>query len=294
MNKFPLALAGVALLGVLAGCNSSTPTQTPVASTSTEADNVAPAPAAVSQPAEKARGYLRALNAVPGTGQLSLTADGQKFAMPAYTNVSDFEGVEAEKIEVSAYGSDGKKVSGPMPLDLDKGEDITVLVAGIPGDVVLIPWKHKNGGPEAGKSKVAFVHSAKALPPVEIKLDGDTLRSDVEFGVATDYQSIAPGAHTFQIIYDKSIEPQIVEVRSPTVITKDADGKVLNVEQPTPARTVIPRKELVTLTQKVDLVAGKVYSVAVFRDGRELPKIKIMEDKFVPTTVRADDAPAAP
>ncbi len=292
MNKFPFALTGVALVSVLAGCTSSTPTQTPVASTA--ADNVAPAPAAVSQPDKKASGYLRALNAVPGTGQLSLTADGQKFAMPAYTNVSDFEGVNAEKIEVSAYGSDGKKVSGPMPLDLDQGEDITVLVAGIPGDVVLIPWKHKNGGPQADKSKVAFVHSAKALPPVEIKLDGDTLRSDVKFGIATDYQIIAPGAHTFQIVYDKSIEPQIVEVKSPTVITKDASGNVLNVEQPTPARTVIPRKELVTLTQKVDLVAGKVYSVAVFRDGRELPKIKIMEDKFVPTTVRADNAPAAP
>lgn len=282
------------MASVLAGCTSSTPTQTqtPVASTAT--DDVAPAPAAVSQPEKQAVGYLRALNAVPGTGQLSLTADGQKFAMPTYTNVSDFEGVGAEKIEVSAYGSDGKKVSGPMPLDLEKGEDVTVLVAGIPGDVVLIPWKHKNGGPQTDKSKVAFVHSAKALPPVEIKLDGDTLRSDVAFGIATDYKVIEPGAHTFQIVYDKSVEPQVVEVKSPMVITKDAKGNVLNVEQPTPARTVIPRKELVTLTQKVDLAAGKVYSVAVFRDGRELPKIKIMEDKFVPTTVRADDASAAP
>ena len=233
---------------------------------------------------------MRALNAVPGTGPLSLSADGKKFAAPPYASVSDFTGIGADKVKITAFGSDGKRVSGPMPLQLERGEDATILIAGVPGDVVLLPWKHKNRGPVAGKAKIAFVHSAKSLPPVEVLVDEKSFRDNLKFGIATDYKTLEPGKHLLQITYDKSLQPQIVEVKAPTVITKDAKGNVVSVAKPTPARTLVPRKQLVTMSQKVDLLAGHVYSVALFRSGADLPQVKVMEDKFTPATVRADAA----
>jgi hypothetical protein len=278
----PLAFALLSGALLVSGCADNGAQQT--------ANNAAPAPASTSKPAQPVRGYLRALHAVPGMGTLSLTADAQKFASADYGNVGPFEGVHAERVKVSAYGSDGKKVAGPMSLSLDGGDDVTVLVTGVPGDVVLMPWKHKNGGPEKNKSKIAFVHSAKALPPVDLRLDGKSFRREVKFGIATDYTTLTPGDHQIQVMYDKSLAPQITEVEQPTVITKDETGNVLSIEQPTPFQTVVPRKQIVTLTQDVTLEAGKVYSVAVFHDGAQIPKIRLMEDKFVPEVVRA--APA--
>ena len=272
------------------GCAPNTP---PTATTTTEtgaASNAAPVSAATSQPEKPVRGYLRALHAVPGAGMLSLTADAQKFASSDYGNVSQFEAIRAEKVKVSAFGGDGKKVAGPMPLSLDGGEDVTVLVTGIPGDIVLLPWKHKNRGPEKGKAKIAFVHSAKALPAMDLTLDGKSLRRNVKFGIATDYLTLSPGKHQFQSSYDKSLAPQIIETEQPAVITQDEAGNVLNVEQPTPIQTEIKRAQIVTLTQEIDLMAGKVYSLAVFTGADKIPKVRLMEDKFADELVRAETA----
>ncbi len=270
---------------LVAGCAQNTP-QTATTTTTTNAAP-APAPASTSKPAQPVRGYLRALHAVPGAGVLSLTADAQKFASSDYGNVSQFEGIRAEKVKVSAFGSDGKKVAGPMPLTLDQGEDVTILVTGIPGDIVLLPWEHKNGGPEKNKSKIAFVHSAKALPAMDLTLDGKSLRRNVKFGIATDYFTLAPGAHQFQASYDKSLASQFVQTEQPAVVTQDEAGNVLNVEQPTPIQSEIKRSQIVTLTQDIDLVAGKVYSLAVFTGADKIPKVRLMEDKFAPELVRA-------
>lgn len=280
MKPFSFALLSGVL--VVAGCAQD--------GAQTTANNAAPVPASTSKPAQPARGFLRALHAVPGAGTLSLTADAQKFASVEYGNVTSFEGVYEERIKVSAFGGDGKKIAGPMSLSLDKGEDVTVLVTGVPGDVVLLPWKHKNGGPEKGKAKIAFVHSAKALPPVDLRLDGKSFRREVKFGIATDYTTLPAGEHQIQVLYDRSLAPEITEVEQPMVVTKDVAGNVLSVEQPTPVQQVVPRKQIVTLTQDISLEPGKVYSVAVFHDGAQIPKIRLMEDKFVPDVVRAKPA----
>ncbi len=279
--KLLLTLLPVSFL--IAGCTQNS---APTASNS----SAAPASAAASQPAKPVRSYLRALHAVPGAGTLSLTADAQKFASSDYGNVSQFEGVSAERVKVSAFGSDGKKIAGPMPLTLDGGEDVTVLVTGIPGDIVLLPWKHKNGGPQGSKAKIAFVHSAKALPAMDLSLDGKSLRRDVKFGIATDYFTLAPGKHQFQTSFDKSLAPQIVITEQPTIITKDEAGNVLGVAQPTPIQSEIKRSQIVTLTQEIDLMAGKVYSLAVFTGADKIPKVRLMEDKFANELAQAKTA----
>ncbi len=270
---------------MLAGCAQNA-TQT----ASTDAsNNAAPVSAATSKPALPVRGYLRALHAVPGAGALTLTADAEKFATSDYGDATQFAAIRAERVKISAFGGDGKKVAGPMSLSLDGGEDATILVTGIPGDIVLLPWKHKNRGPEKGKSKIAFVHSAKALPAMDVKIDGQSFRRNVKFGIASDYTTLSPGKHQIQVTYDKSLAPQIVIAEQPAVITQDEAGNVLNVEQPTPIQSEIKRSQIVTLTQDFDLGAGKVYSLAVFTGAEKLPKVRLMEDKFAPEMVRAED-----
>lgn len=272
-----LALGAV----VLAGCNTS---QTP------PEENAAPAPASTSKPAESVRGYARALHLVPGMGPLSVVASGQKITENLnFGTASSFEGIALEKIEVSAYGGAGK-VSGPMPVTLDGGEDFTVLITGVPGDVALLPFKHKNHGPEAGKSKIAFVHGAKSLPSVDLKIDGESFRKEVKFGIATDYKAFAPGRHKMEVSFDRSLTPKVIIAQQPTVVTKDASGNVVSVVSPTPAKTVIPQSQIVTLVQEMDLAADKVYSLAVYQDENQLPKLKLLEDKFTPEMVRAKPA----
>lgn len=275
--KLFLAALPAALL--IAGCAQN---QTPTASTTTtgNASNAAPVSAATTQPEKPVRGYLRALHAVPGAGTLSLTADAQKFASSDYGDATSFEGIRAEKVKISAFGGDGKKVAGPMTMNLDGGEDVTVLVTGIPGDIVLLPWKHKNGGPQKGKAKIAFVHSAKALPAMEFFVDGKSFRRNIKFGIATDYTLLNPGKHLLQVSYDKSLASQIVQTEQPQIVTKDTAGNVLSVESPTPIQSEIKRSQIVSLTQYVDLAAGKVYSVAVFTGAEKMPKVRLMEDKF--------------
>ncbi|HEX8835227.1 MAG TPA: DUF4397 domain-containing protein [Abditibacteriaceae bacterium] len=273
------AFGFLALLAI-AGCNSApqdTVSKEPAAGTS-----ASPAGAAVSDPAEAARGFVRALHVVPGAGAVSLKVDDQTLATGVtYGNASGFAGVANEKIKVYAIGSDGKNLAGPMPVDLDKGEDLTVVVNGVPGDVALLPYKHHNRGAEKGKAKVAFMHAAKALPAVEVRIDGERYRGDVDYGEDTDYRVLTPGRHEMQVIYEKSLPV----TPAPTPI-------------PVPGATVIPGatpaapKERISLTQQLDLVAGKVYSVVVFHDSARLPKLRLLEDKFVPTLTRAPDGAA--
>lgn len=284
----PFAFFSLSGALLVAGCAQNT--QTVATTDGASAVSATPVPASTSKPPLPVSGYLRALHAVPGAGTLSLKADDEKFASVDYGDASPFAGIHAEKVHVSAFGGDGKKVAGPLAMTLGGGEDATILVTGVPGDVVLLPWKHKNRGPEKGKAKIAFVHSAKSLPPVDVKIDGKSFRRNVKFGIATDYTMLVPGGHQIQVQFDKSLAPNIVEVEQPTVITKDAAGNTLAVEQPTPLQTVIPRSQIVTLTQDVTLFAGKVYSLAIFQDGAQLPKVRLMEDKFVPEVVKAPAA----
>jgi hypothetical protein len=284
MKPHILSLCSACLVAmILAGCNAPEPQ--PVAAT----DNAAPAPA--SPPAEPARAFGRGLHLVPGLGPLSLTASGQKFSGNlTYGNATPFEGIKEAKVDISAFGGDGKKVAGPMPVSLDKGEDLTVFVTGVPGDVALIPYKPKNYGSAPGKAKVAFIHAAKALPRMDVKIDGKSFRRNVKYGVATTYMTLAPGRHVMQVEYDKSLPPTVIEVEQPTILTEDEVGNVVAVEQPTPMQTVIPRAAIVSLKQEMDLMPGKVYELVAFHDEKKLPKLRLLEDRFVDTLSKAKPA----
>jgi hypothetical protein len=80
------------------------------------------------------------------------------------------------KFRIFARGGDGKtQLAGPMPVTLESGEDMTVVVNGVPGDVAMLPFKHKNGGPQAGQAKVAFMHAAKSLPAVDVIIEASAI-----------------------------------------------------------------------------------------------------------------------
>jgi hypothetical protein len=279
MNRFPLlatAPLGLGITVLMAGCpapSQTTVAENPVTTNTAQAGTTA-------TPLPPVRGFVRALHAVPGMGALSLSADGQKFGTVSYGDASAFAEVRDPKISVSVYGSDGKKVAGPVPLELKDKRDVTILITGVPGDTVLLPWKHKDSGPVKGLAKIAFVHSAKALPPVDIALDGKTFRRDVKFGVATDPTTLSPGRHRVTVTYDKSLAPQLVVVQGGPVVTQDETGQTLSVVQPTPVQTLVPRHQMVMLTLEVDLMANKVYSLAVFHDGAHEPKVRLMENQF--------------
>jgi hypothetical protein len=158
-----------------------------------------------------------------------------------------------------------------MPVDLESGDDLTVMVNGIPGDVALLPFKGKSGGPQAGQAKIAFAHAAKGLNPIEISIDGARFRGGVEYGVATDYKVLPPGRHKLVVSYDRP--SAVAAAPTPTLVPNQISA------QPTPAR---PREQ-VTLQQEAPLDAGKVYTLVVFYTAGKQPRVRLLEDRFADT-----------
>jgi hypothetical protein len=308
-----LSLSLCALLLAIAGCNNS-------GGTGDAGAPVANQPDSTTSAVDASQAYARAIHVVPGVGALDVRVrerdsdrDVATLRGTTFGNPSSFAAVAPDKYRIYAYGTDGKSKSGPMPVTLQEGEDITVVVNGVAGDVTLLPFKHKNGGPQAGQAKVAFMHAAKSLPAVDVLINNNRYRGGVKYGVATDYRVIAPGRHTMQITYRKTLPPLVYrdinavppEIRAkiklptptpeptPTAIPTPAEGEALNAASPpvttetevvqTRTKTMeirVPQYENVTLTQQLDLAAGKVYSVIVFQDEAKLPKLRLLEDKF--------------
>lgn len=194
----------------------------------------------------------------------------------SFGNASQFVAIEpGERVQISAVGAGNSRVSGPMPVDLEAGDDLTVIVNGVPGDVALLPFKGQSGGPQAGKSKISFAHAAKELGDIEIKIDGARYRADVDYGDGTDYKTLEPGRHNFSIAYSRPAKA--APAPTPTLVPNQIST------QPTPFR---PR-ENVTLTQPADLAAGKVYTLVIFYDAAKNPKARLLEDRFADTLQNA-------
>jgi hypothetical protein len=277
-------------------------------------------PASTTPTADTTQAYVRAVHVVPGVGALDVLArerdserDVANLRGTTYGNASSFAALSPGRYRIYAYGTDGKSKAGPMPVTLEEGEDMTVVINGVPGDVALLPFKHKNGGPQAGQAKVAFMHAAKSLPAVDVLIDNNRYRGGVKYGVATDYRVLGAGRHTMQVTYRKTL-PSLVfrdinavppEMRAriklptptpeptPTAIPAPGETAALNSVSPpvttetevveTQTKTVeirVPQYENVTLTQQLDLAAGKVYSVIVFQDEAKLPRLRLLEDEF--------------
>ncbi len=153
---------------------------------------------------------------------------------------------------------------------------------------------------------------------MDVLIDGVRYRGGVGYGVATDYTTLAPGRHTMQIVYTKSLKPVVITQTPAVVVPTAPETTVENtaVENSTstdaatetttrtttrtttqttapPLQTMVKPKERVTLTQQLDLVAGKVYSVVVFHDAATLPKLRLLEDKFASELPRASTAGGA-
>lgn len=266
-----------ALLLVVSGCN-----QTPQNAT-TSADGVEPAPAEVTDPHEPAPAYVRAVHTVRGAGPLALAIDDKKLIGDlTFGAASDFVGLHGEKIEVkddrdyrvTVLDAAGKAVGGPKKIDLDRGEDVTIVIGGTPGKITLETFDHDSHGATPEAAKLAVLHADPALPEIEIAIDNDRWKGDLEFGEVTDYRKVASGAHTMRVTYDKS-----------RIGIVDDDDRA---DDSAPA--TVRSRTAVTLNQALNLEAGKVYSVIAFQDSNDLPKLRVLEDKFVPALARSPEA----
>jgi hypothetical protein len=257
--------------GLLGGCN--TQNEQTATTTTQSAPTVVPT-------AQKSQAWVRGVHVVPGAGTTAIAINGKTITPHfGYGNACDFVAVEPGKLKITAMGANGKSIAGPMPVTLERGEDITVVVNGVQGDIALLPFKHKNGGPEKGQAKVAFMHAAKALPGVDVLIDDARYRGDVDYGVATDYKILNTGRHAMQIQYSKTLPV----TPAPTPILPPGTKVIATVPAPKPQATI-------TLTQELDLGPDKVYSVIVFHDAAKLPKLRLLEDKFAATLQSAPDA----
>jgi hypothetical protein len=290
MKLFPTAVTGVVVSLCLWGCAQNKKSLLP------SADNQTGNSATVTtSPSEPVRGFARGVHLVPGLGPIALRSGQQTFANGVSFGIAaPYEGIKevakSTTLNIEAVEAGNVKVAGPMAVKLEPGEDLTVFATGVPGDVALLPFKPRNFGVQRGQAKVAFIHAAKALPAVEIRVDGKRFRRSVKYGVASSYTVLAPGRHLMEIAYDKSLPPTVVQVEQPTVITQDEMGNVLDVKQPPPTTTVIPQKAMVTLKQEMDLMANKVYEVVLFHGPNKVPHLRLLEDRFADDLAKSKPA----
>ena len=271
---FAISLCAVAF----AGCNApqqttvaTSPETAPAVETTTTAEGVA------ARPDEATGAFVRGIHVVPGTGPMELR-DGDNSLVKGITfgNSSSFVEVplkdqKGTKLQISAFGDGNTQAAGPMPVEVIGGEDLSVVINGVPGDIVLMPFKHKNHGSAQGKAKVAFLHAAKGLPGVDITVDGKSFRKSVKYGIATDYETMAPGRHEMKVDYTETTSADKV----PTPVPVEGSAPMPEV--------MVKQRQKVTLTQDLDLVAGQVYSITVYYDDKHLPRLSLVQDKFVPT-----------
>lgn len=216
---------------------------------------------------------MRGVHVVPGGPDVKLQADG-KAASDGFRfgNASSFAAIApGDKVKITALSTSGAKLSGPMPVKLKSGDDLTVVVNGVPGDVALLPFRARSGGPETGKAKIDFAHAAKELGDIQVSIDGQKYRGKVRYGEDTEYKTLAPGQHTFSIAYTRP--SKAAPAPTPTLVP----GQVS--PQPTAARL----RDSVTLQQPAELISGKVYTLIVFYDVAKNPKALLLEDRFAAT-----------
>lgn len=286
INNWLLPIAIVAL----AGCSSTGQYQTApeeqIAANPTAAPG--PAPVAVTDPAQPVRAFVRAVHTVRGVGPVSLAIDGEPVASGlAFSEATSFIGVPGEKVkihsgmphQITVLGEGDKVLGGPLAVDLERGEDVSVVVGGSPGKITLSAFEHTNRGSARDAAKIAVLHTDPTLPEVTVLMDNKRRPGDIGFGELTGYQRVAPGAHTLKVMYDRSL-----------VGIVDAD-RVPGASPPPPV--AVRGKSLTTLSQSVDLRAGKVYSVLVYADANGRPALRFLEDKFEPTLIRAPEVGAA-
>ena len=155
----------------------------------------------------KTKAFVRGVHVVPGIGPVTLKLDDVKLDQPFdVATASSFVAVTPEKnLKITAIGTGNNVVSGPMPVELKAGEDLTVVVNGVSGDVALLPLKSESGGPDADGAKLSILHAAKGLNALKIEIDGKPFRGDVDYGEDTDYKTLAPGSHTLKISYSQQV-----------------------------------------------------------------------------------------
>lgn len=267
------------VLLVAAGCNQGTQS-----GNDPGINNIEPAPAAVTEPNTPAAAYVRAVHTVRGAGPVTVTIDGQPaIADLAFGRASDFIGVHGEKVkihstqdhQITVVDAAGKTIGGPLPVDLERGEDFTVVIGGTPGKLTLTPFEHTNRGPDNENAKLAVLHADRTLPEVAIAIDSKNWTGDIGYGEVTGYRVVAPGRHTLSVMYDKTL-----------VGILDLDRKP-GISPPPPVG--VRATNLIALKQPMELEAGKVYSVILHADANGRPKLYFLEDKFVPALIRQPD-----
>ena len=276
----------IAALGsaILAGCGAPAPegTATNLAPATDNVANSVDTNTSVSAPIyvaelRKTKAFVRGVHVVPGIGPVTLKLDDAKLDQAFdVASASSFVAVTPEKnLKITAIGTGNNVVSGPMPVDLKAGEDLTVVVNGVSGDVALLPLKSDSGGPDATQAKLSILHAAKGLNALKVEIDGKPFRGDVDYGEDTDYKTLAPGQHQLQISYSR--QASATPMPTPTLMVNQIS------KQPTPLQ---PREQI-TLKAPLNVAAGKVYSAVVYYDLQKLPQLKVLEDRFADTLQNA-------
>lgn len=143
----------------------------------------------VSDPHELVRAFVRAVHMVPGAGPVTVNVNGKAIATNlAFGDASEFVGLQGDKVKIHATrdhqitvtNADNKALGTPLPVDMERGEDVTIVIGGAPGKVTLTPFEHTSRGPEADQAKVAVLHADRTLGDVAISVDGKNWPGDID------------------------------------------------------------------------------------------------------------------
>ncbi|MEO8201076.1 MAG: DUF4397 domain-containing protein [Gemmatimonadota bacterium] len=198
------ALAGLAIVAVLAGCDNK------------KNDTAADLPASDSS-VHQGSSMVRLVNAVPSTEAVDLYADdADAFTGVAFKSVTPFKGIRDNMVtfRLRPTGSSVSDTTEPIAENremMSDGDRYTVVV--LPGDPAdsgshpkLRVLEEPTDAGDATKARIRFVNAARGLKSFDVFVPGnsDAFFDDVDFGTEAGYKDMAATSGVIQVRADNA------------------------------------------------------------------------------------------
>ena len=145
---------------------------------------------------------VRLVHAAPGAGPVNLQLSGPlMLGSAAFGQVGTYVAVQpgAYSADVIDAGS-SQVITGGLSLQLEAGQDYSLVFTGQPGSEQLLALADDNSLPATGKARLRFVQAAPGLAPVDVVTrGGPALFLGAAFPSASGYQVLDAGATNLEV-----------------------------------------------------------------------------------------------
>lgn len=169
---------------------------------------------------------VRVIHAVPGGPAVDVYVDDELvFEDVAYGEASDYQSVpEGTQTVTVTQANDSDNVVYEDEIAVDSGQSTVAVGGEVAGDIAAVALAD-DADPGENESAVRLAHLSLDAPAVDVTVaeTGDVLFDDVEFGNATDYETVPAGEYELEV-RNATDDNDGEVVRTVTVTVEDGEA----------------------------------------------------------------------